>query len=649
MFSAQTTKESILEAIAYFSDRLFSDDPHAIYDGLEAIGRSLSVDRAYYWENSFDTSTKQWVTSQRFEWCQDQVVPQIDNPMLQNIPFTDVGDFMLPLSGGEAFSTHVTDMSSGITKTLLEEQDILSILVLPVMVQSEFYGFVGFDSCTGLRTWQPAEIKLLEAFVHLLEKSISKKMYARQLTAMTKNFDNFFNTVDHMLFILDLEGNMLEMNQAVFRKTGYSRDELTGKSVLELHPEHRREEANKIVGGMVAGTIDMCPVPLLTKYGFQIPVETRVCLGEWNGERALFGITKDVSDIAFAEEKFSKAFNNSGTLMMIVRSGDGHIIDVNATLCSVLGVSVDEIIGRSLYSAATVLKNPEVAAYIKDLRMGADPLTRDVALVNRAGIEHHYVASAYPSYIGVDHCWVISLLDITEKRTLQREIETYNTQLESMVDEKIQELADSHIAAILSLVKLAESRDVTTGNHLRRIEESCNILGGQLATRSDYAHIIDRAFLLALRKASVVHDIGKVAIPDCILLKEHKLTDEEFDEMKQHTVIGAETLRESQGYYSGNAIINMGVEIALNHHERWDGKGYPRNISGNDIPLAAQIVSICDVYDALRSKRCYKEARTHDETMAIIRAESGGAFSPTLVESFLACEVSIRESYDKWS
>ena len=164
-----------------------------------------------------------------------------------------------------------------------------------------------------------------------------------------------------------------------------------------------------------------------------------------------------------------------------------------------------------------------------------------------------------------------------------------------------------------------------------------SILAQSLTLESPYKTQISPEFIRDISNASPLHDIGKVAIPDHILLKPGKLTPEEFEIMKSHTLIGAQTLGEVKNLYPGNTFINMGIVIARSHHERWDGNGFPDGLAGDEIPLAARIMAVVDVYDALRSRRCYKESMDRAQSRTNILHESGGQFDPTLVDVF--CEV----------
>ncbi|MEN6327747.1 MAG: HD domain-containing phosphohydrolase [Syntrophomonas sp.] len=228
---------------------------------------------------------------------------------------------------------------------------------------------------------------------------------------------------------------------------------------------------------------------------------------------------------------------------------------------------------------------------------------------------------------------------------LQVEMEDYNLHLQELVQEKVKEITDSQLATILALAKLAESRDDDTGDHLERVQAFAGILARQLSLMSNYSSIVTPEFSKNLFYACSLHDIGKVGIPDNILLKPGKLSLEEFEIMKTHASLGAETLESVYEKYPNNALIKMGIAIARHHHERWDGKGYPTGLAGENIPLPARIMSVVDVYDALRSERCYKAAMPQDQVLKIILEGSGSQFDPTLVKAF----VQVANDFDRIS
>ncbi len=200
-----------------------------------------------------------------------------------------------------------------------------------------------------------------------------------------------------------------------------------------------------------------------------------------------------------------------------------------------------------------------------------------------------------------------------------------------------QRLQQSVKVLLQTLGNLAEYRDEETTKHLERVSQLARILAVEARHRGPYSQMIDDDFLEFLAQAAPMHDIGKVGIPDEILTKPGKLTDEEFQIMKTHTDIGRRVLSQAVDPRSPNPLLQMCIEIAWCHHERFDGTGYPRRLAGNAIPLAARLVALVDAYDAITSKRRYKAAKTHQQAMAIIRSESGKHFDPTLVDAFLRC------------
>ena len=191
---------------------------------------------------------------------------------------------------------------------------------------------------------------------------------------------------------------------------------------------------------------------------------------------------------------------------------------------------------------------------------------------------------------------------------------------------------------IFSLARLVESRDSETGNHLERIRHYSRELTTAIFQSDNPPREIDTLFQDNIFLTSPLHDIGKIGIPDSILLKPGLLNDEEFEIMKKHSVIGFETLNEALKKYPKADYLRMSAEIALSHHERFDGSGYPHGLRGKAIPLSARIVALADVYDALVSKRVYKEAYEHAVAKSIIEKEKGRHFDPMIVDAFLTCE-----------
>ncbi len=191
--------------------------------------------------------------------------------------------------------------------------------------------------------------------------------------------------------------------------------------------------------------------------------------------------------------------------------------------------------------------------------------------------------------------------------------------------------------AIFALAKLAESRDPETGAHLERVRRYSQTLARKLGEQPKFCEQIDDKYVGLIYLTSPLHDIGKVGIPDSVLLKAGRLTPAEFAVMKTHAAIGAETLDAALRQYPGARFLELARDIAASHHERFNGSGYPRGLAGTEIPLCGRIVALADVYDALTTKRVYKEAYSHNHARDIIVSEAGQHFDPDVVEAFEAC------------
>lgn len=194
-----------------------------------------------------------------------------------------------------------------------------------------------------------------------------------------------------------------------------------------------------------------------------------------------------------------------------------------------------------------------------------------------------------------------------------------------------------------TLGHLAEYRDEETTEHLGRVTQMARVLADELRQGGEYPGLVTDEFIDNLVQAAPMHDIGKVGIPDEILTKPGKLTDEEFQIMKSHTDIGRRVLSRAVDPRCPNPLLQMCIDIAWCHHERFDGTGYPRRIRGSDIPLAARIIALVDAYDAMTSSRCYKPARSHEMAVGVVQAESGKHFDPLVVRAFLRAEAKFDE------
>lgn len=225
----------------------------------------------------------------------------------------------------------------------------------------------------------------------------------------------------------------------------------------------------------------------------------------------------------------------------------------------------------------------------------------------------------------------------------QLELKLHRDHLDTLVKERTRELALTREVTIESMATLAEWRDPETGGHIKRTQNYVFALGEAMRALPKFAPSLDQATLELLYLSAPLHDVGKVSIADSILLKPGRLTEEEFAEMRMHASRGGDALAACERKLGGNnSFLRVAREIAYGHHERWDGKGYPSGIAGDAIPLAARLMSIADVYDALCSKRVYKAAMSHEETMKIILEGRATQFDPDVVDAFVSIQDTFR-------
>ncbi|MCL2078515.1 MAG: response regulator [Oscillospiraceae bacterium] len=209
----------------------------------------------------------------------------------------------------------------------------------------------------------------------------------------------------------------------------------------------------------------------------------------------------------------------------------------------------------------------------------------------------------------------------------------YRHSLEQLVDNKTREVTRTYESTLEVLATIIEYRNLESGAHIRRTAELASALINRMLQHKRFKKLLAKENIPSLIKASALHDIGKIAIPDSILLKPGKLTPEEFDVIKTHTIVGSRIIDNiAENLPDNDRYLKYAKEICSYHHERWDGTGYPEGLAGEEIPLTARIISIVDVYDALTSSRCYKDAFSHEKSFGIIMDAKGTQFDPELVD-----------------
>lgn len=241
--------------------------------------------------------------------------------------------------------------------------------------------------------------------------------------------------------------------------------------------------------------------------------------------------------------------------------------------------------------------------------------------------------------------YLLEFIDRTLERKYYNTIEDYNASLEKQVAEKTEHILHIKDMMVLGMAEMVESRDRNTGGHIKRTSEVIRVFAGKLAGCCS-RNGIDELLLRRIEKAAPMHDLGKIAISDAVLCKPGRFTDEEFNEMKRHSAEGANIVENILRGVEDDEFVEIAKNIAHYHHEKWNGKGYPEGLSGTDIPVEARIMALADVFDALVSKRCYKEAFSYDKAFEIIEDSLGDHFDPELGRMFLECRNELVELYN---
>ena len=296
---------------------------------------------------------------------------------------------------------------------------------------------------------------------------------------------------------------------------------------------------------------------------------------------------------------------------------------------------------------------PDLDGYEVCRRLKADPSTAPIPVIFLSARDQVFDETAGFQVGAVDYVTKPVIPEIllarvrthVELKLARQELERSHAQLEVKVRERTAELAQTQEVTIQSLAALAETRDLDTGLHIVRTGSYVRILAERMARFPRYATELTPNNIDLICKSAALHDIGKVGIPDHILLKPGPLTPEEFDLMKQHAELGAKAIGKAEkmmGVDHASSFLRYAREIAQTHQEKWDGSGYPRGLTGDSIPISGRLMAVADVYDALVSRRVYKEPLTHEQAVARIQEGSGTHFDPEMIEGFLAVEQEFR-------
>jgi len=443
----------------------------------------------------------------------------------------------------------------------------------------------------------------------------------------------FYNIHDP-LFTADLSGTITCANPAFYAILGCNvADPLPNVAALYAHPA---ELEDKILRLVEADSVSNLESHLCTPSGTSL----RVLDTSWvhRDERGVAtGYTahfKDVTQVKNLEARLKISERSYIVLFetilssIIIIDPEGMILNCNYYAEKLYGYSWMDIVGKHFSDVFQVTKDAEsIAGIIARVNSNKGRhVETDVPRRCRDGtIKFTYASySALTSATGETIAYAVMERDLTER-----------VRLEKKLQESFQQIRETQSGAILGFARLTEYRDMDTGKHLERIREYTRVLATGLAVFPKYSDYITADYIEDLCLSSVLHDVGKVGIEDAVLRKPGRLSPQEFEKIKAHARLGGEALKAVDREINRESFLTIGKEVALSHHERWDGSGYPDGLKGEKIPLSARIVALADVYDALTSKRSYKDALLHEEALRIIVSEKGTHFDPDVVDVFV--------------
>lgn len=449
-----------------------------------------------------------------------------------------------------------------------------------------------------------------------------------------REYEQLFNTIGDALFTARMNGRIETANPSFARLLDYHEEDAPD-DLAEIYV-YRDELEDKQRRLLEAGTVFNLETHLYNRdRAIKRVLDTSWIIRDAKGNVTGYASQwKDVTYLRNLESRLKISERNFTILFDTILSGiivfdpEGMILNLNTAAERTYGYAWEEMVGQHYDDLLRVDR-------------GTDAFAKLVALIQYN--EGNYVESevqrrrkdgtkifTYASFTAIkDSTGAAIAYSMTEKDLTER------VHLENKLRESLHELKDTQSAAIIGFAKLTEYRDKDTGSHLERIREFTRIMAQTLRKLPKYAGYITDEYLEDLSLSAILHDVGKVGISDTILLKPGKFDAEEYENIKQHSRLGGDALDVVDKQITKTSFLTMGKEIAYHHHERWDGTGYPDGLKGEEIPLSARIVAIADVYDALTSKRPYKEAYTHEKAVEIIASERGKQFDPEIVDAFM--------------
>lgn len=396
-----------------------SEIKRGIQLSLERIGRYTGSDRTFI----FELNPAEETFTNTYEWNRDE--SRIYLSTIKTSPVSMFPKWWEELRKGQFI--HISNIEELPDSWQSEKDNIRpygdqSILAIPMFSENQLIGYVGLASISERKIFSSEEINLLTIWGGMLTSLINNFHTESLLELTRKNYETFFNTLDDFLWVLDKEGMIIHFNDTAYKRLEYSLEELKGESVLKVHPVERREEARAVLDQLLAGSSQLFSIPLMSKSGKLIPVETRAMSGFWNGQPVIFEASKDISQIKLSEEKFATAFHSNSAMMAISRFDNGAYVDVNKAFTEVLGYSREELIGKSNKELALFPDLNIRLSIINDLENNIPVRKIEVPFRTKSGQIKIGLLSADTIMIGETKCLISVTIDISERKEMEEQL-----------------------------------------------------------------------------------------------------------------------------------------------------------------------------------------------------------------------------------
>ncbi len=444
----------------------------------------------------------------------------------------------------------------------------------------------------------------------------------------------YYNLPDPVVSF-DINGDIVTANPAVTKILGWTRASIKKASVLYTEKDSFIFRIRELISSHGA----LSQVTVLNTSCGESRKFYETIWPHFDGNHDLSGYTAHYNDLSreellkaqleVSQTNYSRLFENFTSSIVIVDE-IGQIVNMNSAAESLYDYSRVDVLGEDYDKYFSIGPGrPSIVELIELTRTnGGKYIEIGVPRTKKNGEQLYTYVSYYMVDLSGEGMFALFVLekDLTTRINLEKQLE-----------DSVYQIKETQAAAIMGFAKLTEFRDHCTGEHLDRIKVYTRLLATELKKLPEYSSYITDDYIEDLSMSSILHDIGKVGIEDSILLKAGKLSEDEFEVMKNHSIMGGHALSVIDDDVGHKSFLTIGKEVASFHHEKWNGKGYPEGLKGRDIPLSARIVALADVYDALISERPYKHAFSHADAVKMIVEERGEHFDPDIVDAFIGC------------